>query len=218
MSKVALIGATGFVGSHLLQELLDRGYEVIAIARHTDKIAVNHPRLTISEGDVYDSNTVASLVSGADAVISAFNAGWTNPNIYPDFIAGSKAIEAGVAQAGVKKLIVVGGAGSLSVNGQQLVDGPGFPAAFKAGATAARDYLNVLKANTVLDWEFISPAIFMSSDDPGARTGKYRSSDDGAPVFDQNGVSKISVFDLAVAIVDELENEKYVRKHFTVAY
>jgi len=216
--KIALIGATGFVGTHVLKELVSRGHQVTAIARNTDKIDVSNELVTAQAADVMNADEVAAAVKGHDAVISTFNAGWTNPNIYNDFIAGAKAIQAGVKQAGVKRFLTVGGAGSLEIKpGLQLVDTPTFPEAYKAGATAARDYLNFLKTETDLDWTFLSPAIEMSPAHPGERTGKYRTALD-TPVFDEHHHSRLSVDDTAVAIVDEIEQGNFIRKRFTAAY
>ncbi|RYC69884.1 NAD(P)-dependent oxidoreductase [Spirosoma sordidisoli] len=213
--KIALIGASGFVGSAVLTEALERGHSVTAIVRHPDKITTTHPNLNVQPGDAQQADTVATLVAGHDAVINSFNAGWTNPNLYTDFLAGCEAIEKGTEQAGVKRLLVVGGAGSLEVApGVQLVDTPQFPADWKAGATAARDYLNIVRKNTTLDWTFISPAIGLA---PGARTGTFRLGTD-QPVFDENGGSAISVADLAVAILNEVEQPQFVRQRFTLGY
>lgn len=216
--KIALIGATGFVGAHVLSELVSRGHQVTAIARNTDKIDTSNALVIAKAADVSNVDEVANAVAGHDAVISTFNAGWTNPNIYHDFLAGAQAIQAGVKQAGVKRFLTVGGAGSLEIQpGVQLVDTPGFPEAYKAGATAARDYLNILKEETELDWTFLSPAIEMSPAHPGERTGKYRTSLD-TPVFDEHQRSKLSVQDTAVAIVDEIEQGNFIKKRFTAAY
>lgn len=216
--KIALIGATGFVGTHVLNELVSRGHQVTAVARNIDKIDAGSELVTAKAADVANSDEVAAAVAGHDAVISTFNAGWTNPNIYHDFIAGAKAIQAGVKQAGVKRFLTVGGAGSLEIEpGLQLVDTPNFPEAYKPGATAARDYLNILKTETDLDWTFLSPAIEMSPAHPGERTGKYRTSLD-TPVFDAHHHSRLSVQDTAVAIVDEIEQGNFIRKRFTAAY
>ncbi|GAA0546293.1 NAD(P)-dependent oxidoreductase [Chitinophaga japonensis] len=216
--KVALIGASGFVGSHMLRELLDRGHQATAIVRNPDKIAVQHPNLVVEKGDVYNEAEVTALVKGLDAVISAFNPGWTNPNIYNDFLAGSRSIQQGVKKAGVKRLIVIGGAGSLEVApGVQLIDTPQFPAEYREGASGARDYLDVLKQEQELDWTFISPAIEMHQGTAGVRKGTYRTALDN-PVFDENGRSVLSVEDLAVATVDELEQPKHIRRRFTAAY
>lgn len=212
--KVALIGATGFVGSHLLQELLHRNYDVTAIARSTSKIPVQDGKPKVIAADVTDAKKITELLKGSDVVISAFNAGWTNPNLYDDFLKGSKAIERAVEQAGVRRFIVVGGGGSLFINDKQIVDGPNFPAEIKPGAAAARDYLNVLKENEKLDWTYFSPALDMY---PGERTGRYRLGTEN-PVFNTEGKAEISVQDAAVAIVDEIENNKFVRQRFTVGY
>jgi len=213
--KLVLIGASGFVGTQLLKEALRRGHEVTAIVRHPDKITTKDSRLTIRQGDVLDKAATANLLAEHDVVISAYNAGWGNPEIYNDFIKGSQAIEDAVAKSGVKRLLVVGGAGSLEIApGKQLVDTPEFPAEWKSGALAARDYLNMLKRNEELDWTFISPAIMLH---PGERTGNYRVGQD-QPVFDANGKSEISAEDLAVAILDEAEQPKFIKKRFTVAY
>lgn len=215
--KVALIGASGFVGSAVLNELLERGHQVTAIARHTENIKPGKPVITVS-ADVFQPAQLSRAVQGVDVVISAFNAGWTNPDLYSDFLKGSKAIQEAVKQAGVKRFIVVGGAGSLFIGpGQQIVDTEGFPAEWKPGALAARDYLNILKDETGLEWTFVSPAVEMHAGTSGKRTGMYRSGLDN-PVFDDAKRSIISVEDLAVAITDEMETPKHIRQRFTVAY
>ncbi len=214
--KVVLVGASGFVGKAVLKELLKTGHEVIAFVRDSRNLELQNA-LTTTEGDVNNAAEFANAIKGNDAVISAFNAGWTNPNLYEDFLKGSNAIQAGVKKSGVKRLLVVGGAGSLFINGKQLVDSPEFPAQYKAGATAARDYLNELKKETELDWVFISPAMEMHPGTSGIRRGKYRTGSDN-PVFDQSGRSIISVEDLAVVVVDELEQPKHHRERFTAAY
>jgi putative NADH-flavin reductase len=213
--KIAIIGATGFVGPVVVNEALQRGHEVTAIARSTDKIAKGNDKLTAVAADAYDSDSLAKILAGHDAVVSTFNAGWTNPNLYNDFIKGSEAIQQAVKASGVKRFLFVGGAGSLEIApGIQLVDSPNFPAEYKAGATAARDYLNTLKKETELDWTFLSPAIILH---PGERTGKFRLGTD-QPVFDEKGHSDISVEDMAVAIIDELEKNQYIKKRFTLGY
>lgn len=215
--KIALIGATGFVGSAILKEALDKGIQVTAIARHPEKIkAQDH--LSIVKGDVKESDKLSEAIKGNDVVVSAYNAGWTNPDLYNEFLNGSQSIQKAVKKSGVKRYIVIGGAGSLFIAPDiQLVDTPEFPEAWKPGALSARDYLNVLKNEKELDWTFVSPAIEMNEGNPGERTGVYRTGLDN-PVFDANHKSYISVFDLAVAIVDEVENPKHIRQRFTVAY
>lgn len=215
--KVALIGATGFVGSHLLQELVNRGFEVTAVARSVDEIPVKDGKPKAVAADVTDVKVLASVLKGNDVVLSAFNPGWSNPNIYNDFMKGSEAIQQAVKEAGVKRYVMIGGAGSLYIDGQQIVDGADFPESIKPGATAARDYLDVLKKEKDLDWTMFSPAINMHPGIKTGRTGKYRLGTD-EPVFDKDGESVLSVEDLAVAVVDEIENHKFSRQRFTAGY
>ncbi len=216
MKKVAVIGATGFVGTQVVKELSHRGYEVEAVVRDASKVQQNE-KVTAKSVDVNHVEELAEALKGNDAVISTFNAGWTNPNLYDDFLNGSVNIEKAVEQSGVKRFITVGGAGSLFIDGKQLVDGPDFPADIKPGATAARDYLNKIKENNTLDWTFFSPAIEMHPGTAGVRTGSYRTALEN-PVFDENGRSVLSVEDVAVALVDELEQNNHIRERFTAAY
>jgi putative NADH-flavin reductase len=213
--KIAIIGATGFVGSAVLNEALHKGHEVTAIARNIDKITTKNAKLKVLSADVDDIANLAKILAGHDAVVNAFNAGWTNPNLYNDFIKGSEAIQQATKLSGVKRLLVVGGAGSLEIApGVQLVDTPEFPAQWKSGATAARDYLNIIKKEKDLDWTFLSPAIQLH---PGKRTGVFRLGTD-QPVFDDKNQADISVEDLAVAIIDELEENRFIKRRFTVGY
>jgi len=215
--KIALIGASGFVGSAILKEALDRGIQVTAIARHPEKLQAQK-NLTTAKSDVMDTDKLSEILKGNDVVVSAYNPGWANPDIYNEFLKGSQSIQDAVKKSDVKRLIVIGGAGSLFVAlNVQLIDTPQFPAEWKPGALAARDYLNILKKESELDWTYLSPAIEMNPGTPHERKGTYRTGSDN-PVFDANNKSAISVEDLAVAIVDEVENPKHLRARFTVAY
>jgi uncharacterized protein len=204
--KIALIGATGFVGTPLLAELLARGHQVTVLARNPGKLPAQ-VGLTVVAADALDAAQVTKAAAGHDAVISAYNPGWTEPRISDIF--------AGVKQSGVKRFLMVGGAGSLFVApGVQLVDTPEFPAEYKVAAGAAREALNLIQKETSLDWTFLSPAIMLN---PGERTGKYRVGAD-APLWAEGGApGSISVQDLAVAIVDEIEDPRHIQKRFTVA-
>lgn len=216
--KVALIGATGFVGSHLVTELINRGHEVTAIVRSPEKVTTQSPLLKVVKGDVFDVAELADLLAGNDVVLSAYNPGWTNPDIYAEFLKGSAAIQSATKKSGVKRYFTVGGAGSLEVApGVQLIDTPGFPEEIKPGANAAREYYDILKNETELDWTVISPAIEMHQGTAGIRKGVYRLGENN-PVFDENGRSVISVEDMCLAIVDELEDPKFIKKRFTTAY
>lgn len=214
--KIAIIGATGFVGSTILKELASRNHEITAISKST--INSDQANIVWKRVDVNNLEELSKAVAGNDLVISAFNAGWTNPNLYNDFITGSKAIQEGVKKAGVKRLIVIGGGGSLFVvPNLQVVDTPDFPKEYHTGATAARDYLNLIKEEKELDWTFFSPALEMHPGITTGRTGKYRLGLDN-PVMDDNGRSILSVEDLAVVIADEVEQPKHIQTRFTAAY
>ena len=216
--KIALIGASGFVGTAILKEALDRGHQVKAIVRNPENITIKDDNITVIKADVLDQAQVTAAVVGSDAVVSAYNPGWSNPDIYEEFLRGSQSIQAGIKASGVKRYIVIGGAGSLEVApGLQAVDTPDFPAAIKPGASAARDYQAIIKKEQDLDWTFFSPAFEMHQGTSGIRKGTYRTGLDN-PIFDENGRSILSVEDLAMAIVDELENPKHIKERFTAAY
>lgn len=216
--NISLIGASGFVGTAILNEALDRGHSVTAIVRNPENITLKNDRLRVIKADVLDTAQVTAAVKGTDAVISAYNPGWSNPEIYADFLKGSQSVQEGVKAAGIKRYIVIGGAGSLEVApGVQAVDTPDFPAAIYPGASAARDYQRILKAETELDWTFFSPAFEMHQGTSGLRTGHYRTGLD-QPVFNEEGRSVLSVEDLALAIIDELESPKHIKERFTAAY
>ena len=217
MKKVAVVGATGFVGTQVVKELANRGYFVNALARNTSKIEESENVKAIAV-DVYNTSELSEILKGNDAVISAFNPGWTNPNIFEDFLKGAESIEKAVEESGVKRFITVGGAGSLYIaENLQLIDTPEFPTEIKPGAEAARQYLEIIKKNENLDWTFFSPAIEMHQGTAGVRKGTYRTALEN-PVFDESGRSILSVEDVAVALVDELENNQFVKQRFTAAY
>ena len=207
--KVVLFGASGMIGSRVLNELLGRGHEVTAVVRNPDKIAVKG--VNVVKGDLTDEAGVAKAVKGADAVISAYAPPQKQESA---LLNATRALIAGAAEAGVRRLIVVGGAGSLEVApGVQLVDIPQFPEEWKAIALAHRDVLPVLKQSN-LTWTYLSPAGLIQ---PGERTGKFRLG--GTQLLkDENGESRISAEDFAIALVDELENPQHVGQQFTVAY
>jgi putative NADH-flavin reductase len=198
--KISLIGATGFVGS--------------ATVRHPKKLTP-HQKLRPHKSDVYIEDDVARLVEGHDAIISAFNPGWGNQDIYNLQVMGTRAIINGVKKAGIERLLLVGGAGSLEVKpGVQAVDLPGFPAEYKQGTLATRETLNMLRKESTLDWSFLSPSADLS---PGQRTGKFRLGSDQM-LSDSTGKSRISLEDYSVAMVDEVERPAHIRHRFTVGY
>lgn len=212
--KIALIGATGFVGSAILNELADRKHEITAIAR-TPKDTANAKWIA---ADIFNVDALAEILKDHDAVVNAYNPGWTNPNIYDDFLAGSQAIQEAVKKSGVKRFITIGGAGSLYVAPDlQAVDTPDFPKEIFPGANAARHYLNIIKEEKDLDWAFFSPAFEMHAGTKTGRTGKYRLGLEN-PVFNDEQRSILSVEDLAVVIADEVETPKHHQVRFTAGY
>lgn len=212
--KLALIGATGFVGSALLEEALNRGHQITALVRHPEKLP-QHPALQALKLDVQDSAALATAIAGHDAVLSAYNPGWGVADIREQFLRGSASIVAASKQAGVLRLLVVGGAGSLYVApGLQLIDTPHFPADYKEGAEGARQALAQLREEQELQWTFLSPAALL---EPGPRTGQFRIGDEQL-LMNGDEPARISVADLAAALLDETEQPQHIRQRFTVAY
>lgn len=216
MKRILLIGASGFVGTAILNEALDRGHQVMAVVRHPEKIKTVHKNLEVKQGDVSSAKTVTDLCKGVDAVISAYNPGWTNPDIAAETTRVYKAIIEGVRKAGVKRLLVVGGAGSLFISpGKRLMDAGLMPESYLPAVRAlANVYLIDLAAEKNIDWAFFSPA---GDIHPGQRTAKFRLGKDDL-VVNETGESKISVQDYAVAMMDELEKPAHHRERFTIGY
>ena len=210
--NIALLGATGFVGSALLNEALDRGHTVSAIVRHPEKLEPRD-RLVVKRGDVYDAALLAKLIQGQDAVISAFNPGWKDPNLYDDQVRGTASIIAAIKKAGIKRVLWVGGAGGLEVkSGVRVIDSPDLPDWVRPGSLATMEALEELRKEPELEWSFLAPSAQLQ---PGIRTGKFRLGTDQLLV-NSNGQSRISVQDYAVAMIDELEHPKHIRQRFTV--
>ena len=212
--KIILIGSTGFVGSHILDEALERGHEVHAILRDINKMTKTHPNLFLIKADVMEEAELEDIFNtGYDAVISAYNPGWSNPDIYNDFILGYKSILNALNDAKLKRIIIIGGAGSLIMNGSKLIDDNKFPKAIYNGAKAASDLLDTLYAEEdFLDWTMISPAINLID---GKRTNTFKLGKD-SPVFNSENESVISVQDLAAAAINELEKPEHIRDRFTL--
>lgn len=216
MKNVVLIGASGFVGTAILNELLNRGHKVTAIVRDAKKMTVSNQNLTIVEADVTDTDALKEAGKGKDAVISAYNPGWKDPHIYEDTLKNYPLIVESAKQAGVKRLLIVGGAGTLFyAPGKMVMDADDVPAQLLPGIKSLGEfYLNTLRKEKDIDWIFLSPAANMT---PGKRTAKFRIGKDDL-VVDANGDSNISVEDFAVAMVDELEQEKHHKERFTIGY
>ena len=216
MKEIVLIGASGFVGSAILNEALDRGNKVTAVVRHPEKITKVHKNLVVKQGDVSFSDTVTDMSKGADAVISAYNPGWQNPDIAEETTRVYRAILNGVKQAGVMRFLVVGGAASLFISpGKRFMDAGLMPESFLPAVRAlAEVYLIDLMAEKSIDWVFFSPAGMLL---PGLRTGKFRLGKNDL-IVNETGESKISVQDYAVAMIDELEKPSHHRERFTIGY
>ncbi|WP_301198440.1 NAD(P)-dependent oxidoreductase [Bacteroides acidifaciens] len=216
MNKTALIGASGFVGGAILDELLSRGYKVEALVRNPSKIAVENPDLTVKKVDVADEKALTEDLKGYDTVISAYNPGWTNPNIYNETLQNYPGIVEAAKKAGVKRLLIVGGAGTLfCAPGLRVVDSGVIPAEIMDGVKSlGKFYLDILINEKDIDWVFFSPAgAFVE----GTRTGKYRLGKDDL-IVDSKGNSTISVADYAKAMVDELETPAHHKERFTIGY
>ena len=203
--KYAVIGGTGYVGDAVVRELAARGHNITAFARNPAKVlAAANVRAVAADVTAAD---FAAQLAGFDAVVSAFNPGWTNPHIARDFRAGYAAILAAAKAAQVPYLLAVGGAGSLYVApGVQLIDTPAFPQEIYDGANAARELLRDLQARDDLNWSLISPPARLGAEAGFSeeRTGKYRLGQDDL-LMDGDAPAGISVADLAVAIADDVE-------------
>ncbi|WP_183573178.1 NAD(P)-dependent oxidoreductase [Mucilaginibacter sp. X5P1] len=211
--KIAVFGAGGRIGSRIVTEALNRGHDVTAAVRHPENYTVIHPHLKVAKADLFNSQDVETAAFNQDAVVSAYNPA---KGIPPSTITEvAIPLINGLKQAHVKRLIIVGGAGSLEVApGLQLVDTPDFPPEYKAVSLAHRDALALYKKENGLDWTFLSPSAEIY---PGTRTGKFRTGDNQL-LTDANGKSHISMEDYAIAIVDELETPMHIKGHFTVGY
>ncbi|WP_267226791.1 NAD(P)-dependent oxidoreductase [Dyella silvae] len=212
--KIALFGATGHVGHAILDEALARGYEVTAVVRDPARLTTTNPQLKVVTGDVAKPDTWLDAVRGADAVVASLSA---RRDGTPDAIPNNAVtLLDNVSRAGVKRLVWVGGAGSLeTAPGVRVIDDPHFPDAWKPEATGQAKALEAFRHGKAdLDWTYISPAALLED---GPRTGKYRVGGDQL-LIDANGKSRITVPDYAVALLDRVEKNDAKRQRITVAY
>jgi len=216
MKNVLLIGATGFVGSAILSELVARGHKVTAVVRNVEKLPKSDLITPVNE-DVANVEAIAKLAEGKDAVISAYNPGWANVNIAKDTIVNYPKIVAAVKKSGVGRLLIVGGGGTLFVAPHlRALETESFPTEIMNGVISlAYFYLNILTNERDLDWVFFSPAGMF--DEKGEKTGHYRLGKDDM-LFDAAGNSHISVQDYADAMVNEMEQPAHHQERFTIGY
>jgi putative NADH-flavin reductase len=211
--KIAVFGASGRIGSRIINEALNRGLDVTAVVRHPENYTVIHPHLKVAKADLFKTQDVETAAFNHDVVVSAYNNTHGAP---PSTITEvATPLINGLKQAHVKRLIIVGGAGSLEVSpGVQLVDTPDFPPNYKPSALAQREALKIYQKEKELEWTYVSPAAEI---EPGKRTGNFRTGTN-QPVTGKDGKSFISMEDFAVAIVDEIINPRHIRERFTVGY
>ncbi|MGW9207783.1 NAD(P)-dependent oxidoreductase [Embleya sp. NPDC055664] len=221
MARIALFGANGGIGVHILREALGRGHHVTAVVRDPARLAgEEHERLTVVTGDATDPASAASVAAGHDALVSAIGGGYVDGVAHAALVvAAAKALTEGLRSLGdaapARGLFVVGGAGSLRTpGGDRVWDAEGIPelaVQIMRGQGAALDHYRTV---TDVTWTYLSPAADIG---PGERTGVYRTGRDDL-VVDADGVSRISVADYAVALLDEIETPKHTGERFTVAY
>lgn len=210
--RIVLFGATGMVGRRIAAEAVRRGHRVTTVSRSGESPV---PGVTAAAADASDPVRVAALSAGADAVVSACAPPRDGTEPGAPFLALNRSLVQGTREAGVRRILVVGGAGSLEVApGQELVDQPGFPEGLLGEARAHRDVLEYYRTVYDLDWTYVSPAAEIA---PGERTERFRVNGDQL-LTDADGASRISAEDYAVACVDELERDAHPRARISVAY
>lgn len=196
--KIAVIGATGHLGSAVVREAQSRGHQVTGLGR--------------ADADVTAAGPVAAAVAGHDAVVASLKG--------PDRLVprGAETLLTALPEAGVGRLVFLGGGGSLEgPDGARFVDAPGFPAEYLETAQDQTEALDLLRAaDSTVRWTYVSPPpVFLV---PGEKTGEYRVAAKDTPMIGPDGESRISVGDYAAAVVDVLEQDGYPRQRITVGY
>ena len=210
--RLIVFGANGALGRRILMECLERGVEVSAVVRDASRFEGAAREITVLTADATDPSAVASVSSGHDAALSAV-VQHSRPEILSEVAAS---LLVGLSRAEVRRLVVAGGAGDLEVDdsGTRLMDTPDFREEWKPEAQAQADALAVLReAETDVEWSYASPGALL---EPGERTGEYRTGTDRL-LLDDEGISRISMEDFAIAMVDEALEPKHSRKRFTAA-
>ncbi|MFZ6754530.1 NAD(P)-dependent oxidoreductase [Undibacterium sp. Dicai25W] len=211
--NIALIGASGFIGSVLLKEAVSRQHQVTAFVSHPEKISATI-QVAVQATDVQNLPQLTEQLQGFDAVITAFS-GHANEDVVGYYVSGIKNIIQAAKNTNAMRLLVVGGAGSLEVApGMQVMDQPGFPDAYRASAEGARQALSLLREETSLNWTMLCPSGMI---EPGQRTNQFRLGKDQLLIA-SDGKSHISVEDYALAMINELEQPAHAYQRFTVGY
>jgi putative NADH-flavin reductase len=214
--KIAVIGGTGLTGSAIVPEAANRGHDVTAISRHPEK-TVARPKVTAVACDVFDTGRLSEIIKGNDWVVHAYSPRNDHDvnRSEPHRLATQSIIDA-TGTAGVKYMFAVGGAGTLeTASGRLVMDMPDFPPIYLESARSTAQIKPMLQAQNAFEWTYMSPALFF--DMSRGRTGKYRLGGD-QPVIGENGKGEISLQDLAVAVVDEIENPRHLGRRFTIGY
>jgi uncharacterized protein len=210
--KIAIIGASGNIGSRIVKEALSRGHEVTAICRNISKLTEKNQKLQAISCDVLNLKELSKQLANHAVVISAYGPSFENPD---QLIDATKSLIESAKAAKVKHLIIVGGAGSLEIGPNALLlDSPHFPESWKPIARAHKLALHIYEGEKALNWSYAHPAAMIEA---GSRTGKFRTGSNKL-LADGEGNSKISIEDFAIALLDEAENPKHIQKRFSVAY
>jgi putative NADH-flavin reductase len=210
--KLIVFGASGLLGSRLVDEALGRGHLVTAVARDSERLDGRDARVAAASADVTVEQEVAAVSAGSDVALSA-----VTQHAHPAMlVAAARGLLGGLERAGVGRLVVAGGAGSLIVGGgTRLVDTPEFHDEWKPEALAQADALEVYRSyDGPVTWSYVSPGAVL---EPGERTGRYRTGDDQL-LTDEHGHSRITMEDFAIAMLDEAEHSRHPRRRFTASH
>jgi putative NADH-flavin reductase len=212
--RIAVIGASGWLGGAVAREAIHRGHQVTAIGRHASSLA-DIDGATVAVADLDDPESVRRAVAGSDVVVASVTDRTTGdrsriPNT-------ARALLELLPRAGVGRLAFVGGGGSLEIEpGLRVVDTPGFPPEYRNEALAQAEALHVLRSSdTPVEWTYLSPPPHLL--EPGPKTGIYTVASGDAPVVNAEGESRITSGDFAAVLVDELEQNRFARQRFTAS-
>lgn len=214
MSNVVVFGAGGTAGSRITTEAASRGHRVTAAVRRPEAlVATLPPDVEAVAGDPTSARSVKEIAPGTDVLVVAI--GGQGRHLWRDAAETLVSTLRGLPGP-IPRIIHMGGGGTLTTpDGTRFLDTPGFPAEYRDVALGQADALDCYRSSTGVPWTYISPPPFEFH--PGVRTGRYRTGRD-QPVTDEQGRSELSYEDLAVAVVDEIENPRFLNTRFTAAY